>query len=281
MGRVSSLLLLIALVVGVSSCAGRVTPEEFDRAYGLLLGSAQQELAQGNTLKAYVIADQLLNADPSNGEAFEVKSAALRADGDLDRFERRGFLGSNMQVRESRNAGVLTKIVAWPLNVVLDLLDVITVEVGGTIGAGVKAQATEALAVGVQFSGGQTVFGFRNRNLGTRLTVEQYVDLLIFEIRTLAEAQFNTGGGKSLTFDGTGFKQPGDAPYQTVRDYWAVGVEAEIGILALNLKIHPVQVIDWVGTIFFFDMLNDNVGSTRGVNFDSDEKEAFKRLMKY
>ena len=48
-----------------------------------------------------------------------------------------------------------------------------------------------------------------------------------------------------------------------------------------NVKVHPVQLFDWLGGIFFFDPMVDNVGTTRTIGkLDADEKEAIARLLK-
>ncbi len=92
------------------------------------------------------------------------------------------------------------------------------------------------------------------------------------------EAAFSTGGASSVNYGGFGIKHPSDAPNKELRDYWAVGAQAQVGIIAVNLKIHPLQLADFLATIVFLDPLYDNVGSTRSIHFDEDEEEAVKRV---
>lgn len=279
MRQVLAVVLLLSLTT-LMSCAGKVSPDLYERSYTLLKDSAERSSLNENHLKAYVITEFLLGEDPTREDVFAIKAAALRANSDLQRFEDRDILGSNLKLREKTDAGAGVRIITWPVNVLLDLIDVVTVEVGACLGAGVKAQVTDAVAVGGQLSAGQTVFGFRNRNFGTRVTIEEYLDLVFFEFRTLAEGVFNTGGARAISYSGAGVKAPTDPPNQHTRDYWAVGAQAEVGIIALNVQVHPLQVWDFLATVFFLDPLHDNIASTRGVKFDPDEIEAVKYIMR-
>ena len=276
-----TLLCLLVVAPLLCSCATRSSPEAFQRSYEFVLDSAERRLEAGEHGKAFVLADAIMGVDPYDERAVRIKAQAVQREPDLARLERRSGLGRNVPLRQSRRSAFPIKILLWPVNLVVDLLDVVTVEVGPGIGVGAKAQVTEPLSLGAQLSLGATYVGLQGRHPAVRAAFEQYLDLFPLEFRGIAEASFGTFGAYAAEHKGTGVKAPSDRLYQRARDYWAIGAEASAGLVNANVKIHPVQIGDWLAGIFFFDPLTDNVGTTKSIGrLDTDEKDAIRRLVR-
>ncbi len=276
--RILIFLYCVVPVLLMTSCVSKVSPERFERSYNLVVDAAEQHLENNENTEAYALSLVLLDVNPVDETAFDLKKRAIEANGDLIRFEERPMLGSNYALRESRNAGAFTKVLLWPVNFVTDFLDIFTIEVGVCIGAGAKVQITEALSAGAQFSAGNTMIGFRNRHIGTKLAIEDFIDFLPVQMRVLLQTTVNTGGLNSYSYGGVGLKKPSSLPFQRDKDYWAVGAEAQAGLISANVKVHPFQLWDWFAGLLFIDTLNDNIGSTRGLHFEDDVIEAVKLL---
>lgn len=277
--RLSLLLLVVLLALLCSGCARKLSADAYDRNYALLKDAAEKHLASGEYGAAYVLSRVLLDSDPGDSRAIEIRQEAIAQKPTLAKLDSRKVLGSNFAMRETRNISTTGKVLLWPVNFFTDLLDIITVEVGVCLGVGAKAQVTDAAAAGAQISAGQTTIGFRNRHPGVRASIENFLDILPIQLRALAETAAGTHGVYALSYGGAGTKWPKARPYQQARDYWSIGAQAEAGIIAANVEVHPIQLWDWITGLVFFDSLNDNIGPTKGIRLDSVEKEVIKSLL--
>lgn len=273
-------LLSVSLLLLVCSCARRPSPDVYQRSYDFVKQSAERNVQSGEYGKAYYLTSILLDASPRDLEVMAIQDRALVGDPSLKRLDRRETLGRNRPLRTSSGASVPGKVLLWPVNLITDLLDIVTIEVGVGIGAGAKAQVTEPVSAGAQFSLGQTMLGFQTRHPSVRAAFENYLDIFPFEIRALSEASYGTFGASAVNHGGTGFKVPSDRLYMNRRDYYAIGAEVLAGIPAAKVQVHPLQLYDWLLGLIFVDPMMDNVGSSKSIGrLDPDELEAVKRLI--
>lgn len=273
-----TLVFLLALLV--TSCARRPSPEVHQRSYDFVKQSAQRNLDRGEFGKAYYLSSILLDASPRDLEVMQIQDRALAGEPKLKRLDRRETLGRNRPLRTSRGLSVPGKVVLWPVNLITDLLDVFTIEVGVGLGAGAKAQVTEPVSAGAQFALGQTMVGFQTRHPSVRAAFENYIDIFPFEIRGVSEASYGTFGASAVNHGGTGFKVPSDRLYMNRRDYYGIGAEVLAGVPAAKVQVHPLQLYDWLLGLVFIDPMMDNVGSSKSIGrLDPDEREAVKRLI--
>ncbi len=254
-------------------------PGRYNDTREFLRDSAHNHLNAKEYDKALYLSLFLLDAEPGDQDAKEIRKTALLEAPHLWRLGARTAAGSNYAMRVANDdVGIAKRVILWPANVLFDIFDSLTAEVGVCFGAGVKAQVTEAVAVGAQASGGEFMVGFYRGDPSVSANVEEFLDILPIEIRSMVAWRSAMSRGYALNHAGTGLKRPGDWVFQRARDYWAVGVQANVGVVALNVKFHPLQFWDAVAGIFFFDPLQDNWGSTRIIRLNGAEKEAIKIL---
>jgi hypothetical protein len=156
-------------------------------------------------------------------------------------------------------------IVTYPVNRVLDLLDVVTVSVGAGAGIYADVHITRAVQVG---GGGGIVgleFGWWPRTLGVlqgkvlaghfgpwSSWTEDYV-----VVGTRAE----TGKGQIVQ---CGANAPCDPAFQGHKDYWGIGARAIAGPVSGELEVHPVEILDLITGFFFWDFQRDDIGNCPG-----------------
>jgi len=268
----------ICLLIVGSGCKS-FDKEVYSRSFEQIKESADKHMESGKHAQVVVLSQALLDAEPGHEQASKLHSQALAANPKLSILTKQGILGSNLNRRIPREGfPLLGRIVLWPLNVALDLVDLITVEVGPCLGVGVDVNLTDAFSVGAQVSAGEVMIGLNRRNLSVRATVDDFLEVLPIESRAFAEARAYTAGAYAVTYANVGVKAPSNQIYQRARDYWGLGVSAEAGLLAVKAGLHPVELWDLLGGIFLMDPLNDNLGASTSVELNSLEKDALKRL---
>lgn len=272
-------ILTLCAIVPILSACGTFDQEIYDSSFDLIEESAQSYAAQGDQGQAIILARALLDAEPDNPEADKILRDSLAEAPELRYLQYKNLLGSNVTDRVPNEGFPLWGAIALYLpNRVLDMMDMIGVEGGVCIGLGAKAQVTDALGVGAQVTGGEFMVGLERRHLSARSTLDEFIDVFPFELRTLVEARAYTGGVYAIPYVGAGVKVPSDKIYQRARDYWAIGGQAQAIILGVSARIHPVEMWDFVAGLAMFDILYDDIGTTRKLQFEPNEKEAITRL---
>jgi hypothetical protein len=264
-----------------SGC-GHFNRAVYEDSFTSLQASAVKYSEQGRYEEVVYITRALLDAEPDNHDVRRLQDNAVAAQPATAVMVNKSLLGANLSDRVTDETFPLFgTILLYPLNRILDFIDLITVEVGVCLGIGVKAQATDALSVGLQASAGEGVFGLVGRNLSVRATQEEFAHLLPVGSAYLAEARAYTAGSYGMMSSQAGVKSPTDHMYQRARDYWAIGAQAQALDIAANVKFHPVEVFDFAAGLFFFDPLKDDIGSTRPIKVDLTDEEytAFDNLV--
>jgi len=160
------------------------------------------------------------------------------------------------------------KIMLYPVNRILDMTDLVTLNAG--VGPGL--QANVHLTRGVQAGLGGSATARLGLNTGREFG---------FYRQTGAEASFlpltwescsrkNVSSWESVRevdHKANGLSLPGYRIYiEDVRDYWSIGGQLPLGVGSIEAEVHPKEFFDLVLGIFFFDIRNDDLGVKTGEN---------------
>lgn len=229
--------------------------------------------------EAYAIAVLLEAVGSGDPKVDALKSAALKKKPSLDAIESRSWLGGNHAMRSEKwPAPVLAAIALYPINVLNDLIDVASVEIGLGIGLGAKVKATEVVALGMQAEMGEALVGWRKGKPTAYTSLDNSLDLLAIDFRNGVYPADRTYGGARIPFSTDGLKSPGSTPYDFSTDYYGVGAHVMAGLVAANAEVHLIEVFDAVMGLLFIDPLNDNWIVNVPIRLSEAEKQAARDL---
>jgi hypothetical protein len=150
----------------------------------------------------------------------------------------------------------------YPINRVLDVADVVSVAAGPGLGLYGDVHATRALQVGGGGGVGILAGWWRPRECGLRTGG---VTGLFLGPVGWANMDFARGGTLGLEADEyelRGWTCPSDPVFaERGMDYWAIGAKAIVGVVAAQVDIHPVEIVDAVLGIVFIDIMQDDIGN--------------------
>lgn len=275
--RSMSLLALLAGAVIIQGCAH---PRVVNNAAFLELREAAYTHAHdGEWAQAYAIALLLEKADTGDPKIPVLKDACLKKSPAVRDLESRDWLGGNMALRiEKFPTPVITALLMYPINLLGDLSDLVSFEVGPGIGIGAKAKISEPVSLGAQAELGEALIGWRNGRLTAHTALENSVDLLNLEFRNGLYPADRLYGGAKIPYVADGMKIPEETPYDFSTDWYGVGAHVMAGVVAVNVEFHPVQLVDLVTGLLFIDPLNDNYLVNSPIRLSDSEKDAARRL---
>jgi hypothetical protein len=208
-----------------------------------------------------------------------LKEAALKRKPALNSLESRKWRGGNLALRtEKWPAPVLSAIGLYPVNLINDIIDVASVEVGLGIGIGAKVKATEVAALGIQAEMGEAVVGWRKGKPTAYSSLDNYLDLLAIDFRSGVYPADRLYGGARIPFSTDGLKAPGNVPYDFSTDYYGVGAHVMAGLVAANVEVHLMEIFDAILGVLFIDPLNDNWIVNEPARLSEEEKQAARDL---
>jgi hypothetical protein len=233
----------------------------------------------GKHAEAYAIAVLLEDANQHDPKVPALKSAALKKDPDLRGLESRKWLGGNHSMRpEKFPTPVLSTILLYPFNILNDIVDLASIEIGAGVGLGVKAKATEIAALGIQAEAGEALIGWRGGAPTAYHTAENSIDLLALEFREGLYPTDRMYHGAKIASAQDGLKVPGSPPYDFATDYYGVGAHVMAGLVVVNVEFHPVQLLDAVAGLLFFDPMNDNFAVNETIRLSDEDLEHARNL---
>jgi hypothetical protein len=239
------------------------------------LDNAKRHLAQQRTEEAAQIYQVVLLAEPGQAEAKAGLASIPQYD---DSILRPGLLGKNL-CRRPRRDGVGLWIALYPVNRVLDVMDVVSFHVGLEGGVLADVHATRAMQAGAGAGGGMQVGWWHRRNLAVGSAHAAGFELGPFNVEGEGFTRAGTGGAATRSYSVVGMSRPTDYVYQRYRDYWGVGGRVIALIVGTEVELHPVEVADALGGFFFIDFLRDDLGRTRGLDLTSADQEAMEDLL--
>lgn len=239
------------------------------------MDNAARHIERGEAQEAAQIYQLVLLADPSNEKA----EAALADIGEYDRcILEPGVLGKNLVTspkRESRSLWLLM----YPVNRVLDVLDVVSVHVGLEGGLYADAHATRAAQVALGAGGGMQLGWWQKRELAAGAGYVAGMALGPFSLEVEGLTRAGTRGARRVSVSPGPFNRPSDPTYQRHRDYWGVGLRTVALIVGAEVEIHPVELADAACGFFFVDFLRDDIGRTRSLRLTRADVEAMEDLI--
>ena len=269
--------LVMFFVIGCQS----FNQEKYDAALQVVENGLEEQFTQKKYPQAAILARAILDAEPDNHRALEIKKVVLQEDGRLDILFNKATLGSNYTDRIASDGG---NSIAWGIllylpNRILDVLDLLNVETGVSAGVGVNVNVTEYGALGAQISAGEVLIGLDRRHLSSRASIRESVEIFPFELGAMGEAHASTGGARAIAYTKAGIKSPLDDVYQKSRDFWAIGAEVQLIPMAFKVGIHPVEMVDLLAGFFFIDILNDDLGTSQSIDLRGDLEANMRILM--
>ena len=276
MNRFSSYL-TTAFLVGISfvpAGCGHFDKNIYESSFTSLKASAIKYQDAGKQEEVVYITRALLDAEPDNRDVLRLQEDAIAVQPSAAALVHKSLLGSNLTDRVAdEQFPVWGSVLLYIPNRLLDLMDIITLEVGLCIGIGAKAQATDFASIGLQGSAGEATIGCNRRHLAVNAGFEEYVHFLPVGAVVLGETRAYTGGAYGIMSSQAGIKLPTDHVYQRARDFWAVGVQTEVAAVAVRAEIHPIEIYDFIAGFALFDPLKDDLGSTRPIQIQLTDNE--------
>ena len=171
------------------------------------------------------------------------------------------------------------KVILYPFNRVIDILDVVSFHAGLEGGVYANAHVTRAAQVGLGAGGGTQLGWWQKRELGAGVSHVAGLALGPFEASTVTDSRAGTRGAEMRGYGVAGINRPSDFTYQQHRDYWGIGVRAVAGIVGASIEIHPLELGDALAGFFFIDFLCDDFGESTKLKLKSVEVEAMQDLI--
>ena len=239
------------------------------------LDYAAEHMKKTELEEAAQIYKVVLVADPLNEEA----KAALAKIGDYDRsLVEPNAMGKNF-VRRPKTKSIFTRIFMYPVNRVMDVLDIVSFHVGLEGGALVDLHATRGLQAAAGAGGGLEVGWWQKREAG--LAAAHVMELAFLPLSAGGEGytRLTTAGATTASYSTSGIARPTDPEYQNQRDYWGIGGRVIAGVVGAGVEVHPLEIADALAGFFIIDFLRDDIGTTRKLRVTSPETDAMDDLL--
>ena len=267
-----AMILVLPLMVSCASSRRQRRPYLIDEN----LDNAARHLNAGQKEEAAQIYRVVLFADPTNTEAQE----KLREAGGCERcIVEPSLLGQNLIKYPERESSTLW-FVCYPINRLLDVLDIVTVQLGPQGGLYADVHATYAVRTAIGAGGGAEIGWSQKRELAAGSGHVCGLARGRFSAEGAGFTRFGTCGARNASHSVAGLNRPSGFAYQHHRDYWSVGARAIVLIVGAQIEIHPVEAADALTGLFFVDFLRDDIGSTRGLDLTAADIEAMQALLR-
>jgi hypothetical protein len=270
-GRTAVLITVAAMLMSCAATSVQRRPHAITET----LSYAERHSEQGRAEEAAQLYQAVLYADPGN----EVARAALDEIGKYEPYIMTPSLLGKNRVKRPRREGNALRIVMYPLNRILDILDIVTLQVGLEGGLYAEAHATNALAAGAGAGGGTQIGWSQKRDLSVGVGHVAGISLLPVAVKEQGGANAGTRGADARRYGVAGISRPTDPLFQNYRDYWGVGGRFIALLVGINVEVHPVEAVDAVTGLLFVDFLRDDIGSTKSLNLSDAELDAMEVLM--
>ena len=268
-----------SVVAGLAVCivAGCATDSTQRRPYLLRenLDNAKRHLEQKDQEEAAQIYQAVLLADTANAEAKAGLAGIPSYDASL---MQPSLLGKNLCRRPKRD-GIGWWIALYPLNRMLDILDVVSFHVGLEGGALADVHMTHAAQLEAGACGGMQLGWWHGRNLAVGSGNVAGFALGPFNCEGEGFTRVGTRGAATRSYSLVTMSRPTDYVYQRYRDYWGIGARATVLAVGAEVELHPVEFADALCGFFFVDFLRDDLGRTRGLKLNDADLEAVEELL--
>lgn len=271
-----SRLFLFSVLIILCACASTPDRERADVLLGRTVEDASLLLEKGLVPEASVLLHAVERIDPGYPGAAELR-AKIGSDGEV--YLARGPLGINRRNRVRVERGLLVPLLLYPLDRVLDVLDLVSFDVHAGIGVLANVHVTRAVQAGAGVRTKAGVGLHNPRSIGIQLETAGGATALALGAGAMSGVTFGlprgvTSGSGALA----GFQRPSHAVFQDYRDYWAIGAQVTAGLVGVDIDVHPVQIFDLLGGFLFLDFARDDVSRTRALELGRTEHELMIQL---
>lgn len=157
------------------------------------------------------------------------------------------------------------RLMLYPVNRILDLTDLISLNVGVGPDLQANAHVTRAIQVGLGAAGTARV-GFNNhREIGTYRQMGAEFAFLALSAETYQKDNVSSWGSvKGIEHKSNGLSSPGHKIYRESRDYWAIGVHAPALLASVEAEVHLIEIPDLILGCIGFDLRGDDLDVRTG-----------------
>lgn len=158
------------------------------------------------------------------------------------------------------------KVILYPVNRILDVFDLVSLNAGLGPDVQINLHATRALQLG---GGGAATAraGFNyDRAVGVYRQKGWEASLLPFSWEGYSRTNVRSWGSiVDATHNANGMSEPGLPIYRDdIRDYWAFGGRVPLGLASVEADAHPNEAADLLLGFFTVDIRNDDLGPNTG-----------------
>ncbi len=170
---------------------------------------------------------------------------------------------------------IMKTVLLYLPNRLLDLLDIVTVDIGAGAAFGVEAKATHWMQFGGMYGDEYFLGKDYARQLGGGYASGwNYEFVCLTSERRYVDGPFGTTREFILKGKPLSLAMPNDdfTYTQDIRDFWEIGVNAG-WIVTLGAAIHPVEIADFFAGLVLIDLKGDDYGSAVCPEKAKDEKK--------
>ncbi len=266
--------LLGAVVISLlCGCTSYYSPEKVHKKASRAVERSKAHLENGSVYEASLIANAVRDIDPNFAGLAEIESQL-----DKEAVRQPSALGVNRAFRLPKKRGVLAKILLYIPDRVCDALDVVSADVNVGPGVFVDVHATRALQVA---AGGRATFGIglhEERSIGLQTRSDASLNLICFGAQGSMVGRAGTSGMRSSSESAAGIMGPKDQLFQENYDYWAIGSGVNVGLVGVEVDLHPLELVDFFCGFFFIDFLHDDFAHTRGLDLSYMDGKLLRQL---
>lgn len=265
----------IIIFLGILSvnCAARPDYKDAHLSATSLLEDAEQSLKEGKVNEAAElirIVSRLYPGDSRVVHLLEQLPPKIRYS-----LSESSYSGYNRPKGTVNEYSFLSRLAFYIPDRILDFLDIFSfnLKLGPQIGG--SAWLTRGFQVTI-YAGQTITFGWsQKRNLG--IAEESLAEFGIGPAVPIAISARRVGTGQKTNIDGGfGLHTPTQQLYQDYRDYWSSGSKAGLIIIGAEFEWHWLEIADLITGVFFYDLLDDDIGSTDKFVFsDKVKKEMY------
>ena len=168
--------------------------------------------------------------------------------------------GAKAEEQKESSQSVVRTALLWLPNIVLNLTDIISMDGGVGSETALEVGVTKYFGFGGAFGEKYFIQKGYDRQYGGGYSSGWDLQLLCLNAeKRYVEDTFGTTKKYYLSRKDLGMADPENHTYKDeVRDFYAFGVKAG-WLLILGLEIHPVEIADFLASIFFMDIRGDDL----------------------
>jgi hypothetical protein len=267
-----------AVMALCSGCATSYSPRHIEYTMKQAAISANELADAGKTAEAVRFIDAISDVDENYPDLKDLRTKC-NVSGEIA-TTKHPWLGSNVRSRGQADRAVITKILLYIPDRLLDIADIFSFDLNFGGGAFANLHATRAIQGGVGLRSVAGIGWHDNRSLGFESQKEAGVNVIALGSQAYSATRVGTSGIQDVSDAIVGFHKPSDRLYQEYRDYWAFGFSATVLFIGFDFDFHPVQVVDLLGGIVGFDLCNDDFARTCSLHFDALDRQLLTDLGK-